>query len=470
MEPRFSERDEFFDAIEQEDDLDVLRIPSVTRKSTFFTEPLHRSVEMDESSSSSEDLVEIGFSSVNLNKFASADFSTAASANLKHVKESQVVITVPEWSSRVQKNNKEVLEYQNLKLVQEVPLSKEIGSYHWVMKFSPDGRFLAIGGQRGSVSIFEVARERVPNGEQYLLHPFAYKELPAGLGGISAIDWNNVGTHILTASDEGQVYLWQLDSDRPIASFAHTTSVTASLFHPKNNNIFVTGSIDGQIRVFDISEVKIIGQLEADDGITAVAYSPSGELLAAGLSKGQVILYGRRRSEGDYIQLTNINCRNRRGRMSNGRRVTGISFMDENNFLVTTNDSNIRLYDVKGLKQLQKYKGLKNERSCVKAYFSHDFKHVISGSETGEVFIWNTFTYHIPRFNPKILRRSTDKNKSYEKFSVRGDKVTCYASCAGERTVSIVNERYEAVGKRGTAGIILSIDCRAKLRVFYNMI
>lgn len=470
MEPRHSERDEFFDAIENEIDLDILRIPSVTRKSTFFSEPQHRSVEVVESSSSSDSLQDLGFSSVNLNKFPSEDYSTSASANLKPIKELPTVISVPEWSGQVQKNSKEVIEYENLKLIQELPIVKEVGSYHWVMKFSPDGRFLAMGGQRGSVSIFEVARERVQQGEQHLLQPNAYKELSPSLGGISSIDWNNVGTHILTASDEGQVYLWQLDSDRPIASFAHTTSVTSALFHPKNNNIFVTGSIDGQIRVFDISEVKILCQLQTDDGISSVAYSPNGELLAAGLSKGKVILYGRRRNEGDYIQLTNIHARNRRGRMKSGRRVTGISFMDENTFLVTTNDSNIRLYDVQNLKQLQKYKGLKNERSCANACFSHDFRYVISGSETGEVYMWNTFNYHIPRFNPKLTRRTSDKNKSYEKFSVRGDKVTCYACSTNERTVNIVNERYEAVGRRGISGIIISIDCRARLRVFYNMI
>ena len=121
MEPRHSERDEFFDAIENEIDLNVLRIESITRKSTFFTEPRHKSVDFEESSSSSDSLLDPGFSQVSLNKFASVDFSTAASAHSKSINEAPIVISIPEWSEQIQKNSKEVVEYAKLKLIQELP-------------------------------------------------------------------------------------------------------------------------------------------------------------------------------------------------------------------------------------------------------------------------------------------------------------------------------------------------------------
>jgi hypothetical protein len=47
----------------------------------------------------------------------------------------------------------------------------------------------------------------------------------------------------------------------------------------------------------------------------------------------------------------------------------------------------MRLFSLQDYSLKQKYKGLSNEESPIKSTFSHNFMHVISGSDSGDVFI-----------------------------------------------------------------------------------
>mmetsp|Transcript_22521 Transcript_22521/g.22252 ORF Transcript_22521/g.22252 Transcript_22521/m.22252 type:complete len:106 (+) Transcript_22521:825-1142(+) len=90
--------------------------------------------------------------------------------------------------------------------------------------------------------------------------------------------------------------------------------------------------------------------------------------------------------------LTQIQCKNRKGRKKAGRKITGFDFLDDQQFIVSTNDSRVRLYSLEDFNVKQKYKGCKNEKFPIKASFSHNNMHLISGSENGKVCIWNTFS------------------------------------------------------------------------------
>ena len=86
-----------------------------------------------------------------------------------------------------------------------------------------------------------------------------------------------------------------------------------------------------------------------------------------------------------------INCRNRRGKFSSGRKVTGLEFLNPNTVMVTTNDSRIRFIDVRhdDGKVIYKIKGHKNETFPIRASLSDDLSHVVCASEDGDVFLWS---------------------------------------------------------------------------------
>ncbi len=120
-----------------------------------------------------------------------------------------------------------------------------------------------------------------------------------------------------------------------------------------------------------------------------------------------------------YIHLQ-IECRNRRGSQSDGRKVTGIEFSSEGKLLlVTTNDSRVRLFEVPSFSSKAKLKGLQNDDLQIKAHFSPDGQHIVCGSQTGHVYLWDTQQIKGTSF----LGKATNKNDSYESF--RAEKNTC---------------------------------------------
>lgn len=86
-----------------------------------------------------------------------------------------------------------------------------------------------------------------------------------------------------------------------------------------------------------------------------------------------------------------IDCRNRRGRLRKGRKVTGIVFINNGSeMLVTTNDSRCRLISLDDFSMTFKYGGLRNNNMQIKASCGSNGERVICGSENRHVYVWRT--------------------------------------------------------------------------------
>lgn len=160
-------------------------------------------------------------------------------------------------------------------------------------------------------------------------------------------------------------------------------------------------------------------------------------MAVAGLYRGQVFFY---QTDG-MKYYTQVECRNRKGALKAGKKVTGLCFHnakttypnpaningegkggDHNNnsdtsnyyssiveqLLISTNDSRLRLYQTDDYSMIWKYKGLKNDQMQIKATVSSDGRYIISGSENGNIYIWN--------LDPtvKILETDTEEKKLKE--------------------------------------------------------
>jgi WD repeat-containing protein 44 len=55
-------------------------------------------------------------------------------------------------------------------------------------------------------------------------------------------------------------------------------TVTCIQFNPVDEGYFVSGSIDGKVRVWDVSERRVVDWADAKDIITAVGYQPDGQV------------------------------------------------------------------------------------------------------------------------------------------------------------------------------------------------
>lgn len=195
---------------------------------------------------------------------------------------------------------------------------------------------------------------------------------------------------------DNTVRLWHVSRGECLCCFKHNDFVTSIQFHPKDDRFFLAGSLDSKLRLWSIPDKSVAYWVEVRDLITAVAFSPDGKTAIAGCLTGLCMFY---ETEGLKYQ-TQIHVRSAHGKNAKGSKVTGIQAItyppDDPNgdvkLLITSNDSRIRLYNLRDKGLEMKLKGNENTCSQIHASFSEDAKHVICGSEDRKAYIWSTST------------------------------------------------------------------------------
>ncbi|KAL6098521.1 wdr44 [Pungitius sinensis] len=349
-------------------------------------------------------------------------------------------------------------DFDQIKVVQD--LSGEHMGAVWTMKFSHCGRLLATAGQDNVVRIWVLkaafdyfnnmrmkynTEGRVsPSPSQESLcssksddHgascapedpdtedrtapfrqvPFCkYKGHTADLLDLS---WSK-NFFLLSSSMDKTVRLWHISRRECLCCFQHIDFVTAIAFHPRDDRYFLSGSLDGKLRLWNIPDKKVALWNEVDGQtrlITAANFCQNGKYAVIGTYDGRCIFYDTERLK----YHTQIHVRSTRGRNKVGRKITGIEPLPgENKILVTSNDSRIRLYDLRDLSLSMKYKGYVNSSSQIKASFSHDYSFIVSGSEDKYVYIWSTY-HDLSKFTS--VRR--DRNDFWEGIKAHNAVVT----------------------------------------------
>lgn len=190
------------------------------------------------------------------------------------------------------------------------------------------------------------------------------------------------------------VRLWHVSRSECLCCFKHNDFVTSIQFHPKDDRFFLAGSLDSKLRLWSIPDKSVAFWVQVPDLITAVAFAPDGKTAIAGCLNGLCLFYD---TEGLKYQ-TQVHVRSTHGKNAKGSKVTGIQTItyppnDPNGdvkLLITSNDSRVRIYNLRDKGLEVKLKGNENTCSQIHASFSEDAKHVICGSEDRKAYIWST--------------------------------------------------------------------------------
>lgn len=348
-------------------------------------------------------------------------------------------IAVPQKSnSEVHFKNKKYTEFSHISIVSQIILP--FSSSSWIIKFNPEGTHVAIAGNQGTIILYSIGSKEILQNPTYL-NEHTYD--------ITNLSWSNHQT-LLSSSIDHTVKEWGLNGPS-ISTFTYHCKVISCCYLPQDNNFFVAAFEDFVIRNVYIPTGQIINSVQLFENIYCLALSPSGNTAAVGMDKGKVIPFRIRETDFKLIDRPILKAKNKRGFKKKGKKVSGLYFVNDNELVVTTLDSNIRLFSLEDYQMKQKYKGavLKTRDFCGTA--TYDKEYVICGSESGKFLIWR---YQLP---------GEVKNRKYE--SVKGGKAKTaeYVSVAPESAVEILNR---SKGQSAYNYLIVTIDIGNSLKIY----
>ena len=91
-----------------------------------------------------------------------------------------------------------------------------------------------------------------------------------------------------------------------------------------------------------------------------LAFQPNGKRVVVGLTTGVCNVYSCD-NIGRINYYTRIDCKNRQGKFALGTKVSGVTFLNLKEVLISTNDSRLRLFNLDECLQKVKFKGFFGE-------------------------------------------------------------------------------------------------------------
>ncbi|XP_051274453.1 WD repeat-containing protein 90 [Dicentrarchus labrax] len=114
---------------------------------------------------------------------------------------------------------------------------------------------------------------------------------------------DGIRRHLTTASSDGTVRIWNMDSLHQLYDFVSEDSPCSVAFHP-SEQVFSCGFSSGVVRVFDISSAKLLAEHKQHRGeVVGLAFSPDGELMYSADSQGSLALYNASEEDHNVIRV-----------------------------------------------------------------------------------------------------------------------------------------------------------------------
>ncbi|MGE0609512.1 MAG: protein kinase [Pirellulales bacterium] len=294
------------------------------------------------------------------------------------------------------------------------------GSYVQAVAFSPDGQWVATGGndRRGFVRLW--------NAETGKPRPVAFK---GHEDSVLSVAFSRDGKKLLTSSYDKTARLWDVETGEELRVFrGHHWWVWAAIFSPDEKRV-ITASQDGTALVWDLAknETRSLPMFTGHTGpVYTLAISPDGQRVASGGYDNRVLIWNVDDVKPfDFKQLVTtgkVDPPQYRALEGHTAAIRSVRFSKDGKLLLTAGQDNaVKVWDVESGKTLKTLRGHAGwVRSCA---FSPDGHWVLSGSHDHEAKIWSIEGYEEVRvLRGRVLEGHTDGVMA-ARFSPNGQRV-----------------------------------------------
>jgi len=239
--------------------------------------------------------------------------------------------------------------------------SKSVSS----VAFSPDGKTLASASYDNTIKVWNLQSEK----------PIA--TLAGHSSSVYSVAFSPDGKTLASASYDKTIKVWDLQSQKPIATLAgHSSSVHSVAFSPDGKTL-ASASYDKTIKVWNLQSQKPIATLAGhSNSVSSVAFSPDGLTLASA-------------SWDKTIKLWNLQSQKPIATLADhSEPVNSVAFSPDGLTLASaSNDKTIKLWNLQSQKPIATLEGHSDSVNSVA--FSPDGLTLASASGDKTIKVWN---------------------------------------------------------------------------------
>lgn len=248
------------------------------------------------------------------------------------------------------------------------------------------GAMVASVTQDGDVTLWQVASDRKPRLEalRSLALPLATRQavrLRGSGGSLRSVQMSADSRRVLSVSNDGSVSLWDTETGREFTQLrGHTAPVLEARFSSDSKRI-VTASQDGTARIWDAETGQQLGEISGHaQPVQAVRFSPNGRFILS-LSDRSVRLW-------DAVRLLPLAVLEATG----GRTLSkALDFShDSSLFATATDDGTARVWRTDGAAQVAQLRGHADKVNSVA--FSPDGARLVTTSIDRTARVWEVAT------------------------------------------------------------------------------
>ena len=258
---------------------------------------------------------------------------------------------------------------------------------HFSLAFSPDGRALASGDNRGDLILWDVES----GARKQTLEHWVYREKRAYRRNIHDVAFSPDG-HTLATTTWGSTILWDVKSGTQKRTLPR--GVDHVVFSPDSRLLVTAGAYGGEILLWDVKSGALMRELNHTSQVRSLAFSPDGRMLASSGRKGKVILWdveaGTRNQElnhTDWVECVTFSPDGRT--LASGGRYPGIT-----------------LWDVESgrLKRTLRIPGIRGSEWTFVVAFSPDSRAIFSrGPYFGTIVMWDVESGTVKQLLPASI-------------------------------------------------------------------